>query len=326
MTMSGMDTTVIRQVSGQLTQQSESVAQTTRSVDSLLELARHNWQGDDVRQFDSRWVDQYRGTCLRLHENLADLARIARDNADAQEKTSASLEGGGGPGGTFSTRPGSIGSDAVPGGGGGSSAVDWGSYYNAVAGVGGTLNKIVEGKAELDSSLLSSIAYLPDAFNTFKDAASGNLDVAGFTGFMGSTLELGGTFMDKFGSTLDGAALGKALGTVGGAVGAGMDFGKAYQDYSSGNPWAGTYDLVHGGVAAVGTAIPPVGWCLGAWDGGVAIGTAIADSPPLQQAQDSAVAYGAAHDGDIATRYDVGARGVEAVGNYFSDTWHGLFG
>jgi uncharacterized protein YukE len=322
MTMSGMDATVIRQVAGQLSQQSESIAETSRRVDSLLDLVRHHWQGEDVRQFDSRWMDQYRGICLRLHDNLADLARIARDNADAQEKTSATLDGGGGPGGSLSAHPGSSGSAPS----GGTANLDWGSFYNAVAGVGGTLNKVVEGKADLDSPLLSSIAYLPDAFNAFKDAASGNLDVAGFTGFMGSTLQLGGTFMDTFGSTLDGAAMGKALGTVGGVIGAGMDFDKAYQDYSSGNPWAGTYDVVHGGVAAVGVAIPPVGWCLDAWDGGVAIGTAIADSPPFQQAQDSAVAYGAAHDSDIGTRYDIGSRGVDAVGNFFSDSWHGLFG
>lgn len=436
MSMSGMNTESIKTVSSQLTSQGNEVTHVARAVDSILSVARQNWRGENLRQFDARWTGQYRTSCLRLADELRDLARTAAKNASEQEKTSRSLEGGGGVGGLVAGAIGAVktllpdapgfGVDRVfpwlpvnPDGtpdfwGGGPGAPDpmfpfprrvdpgfdlprlpfdpdpgfridpgfdvspdpWGSVFpggrldpNDIAttwprpqaglpdlmpswlvtpsGTDGeslftsgmkladSINnmELLHGvswkelpDAETGSALISSLAYLPDAVHAFSDAAGGNLTPENYLDFAGKTFDLGGTLLGKFGTTPAGEITGAAMGKVAGTIGVAMDLGNAYEAYSDGDPYTGTYDLVHGGVAAVGVAYPPVALGLAAWDSGVAVGTFIAESPPMQQYEDNLVAYGAAHDGDIATRYDIGKRGVEAIGNIVSDGWHGLFG
>jgi WXG100 family type VII secretion target len=211
MTMSGMDTAAIRQVAGQLSQHSESIAETRQRVDSLLELVRHHWQGDDVRQFDSRWMDQYRGICLRLHENLADLARIARDNADAQDRVSGDLQGGssGVTGRPWDTGPrlgGAVGSQGqmLP------------EMYNWLVSQGSLVGKAID-----YSTLGMVLKYGVGAVKTLDDVPAWK----GLNGFLGGLGILSGTVDTAEGVSTDdygkawGGVVDVALGVAGVALG-----------------------------------------------------------------------------------------------------------
>lgn len=99
MTITGMNVAEIRNLAGQLQRRAESVERTTREVQRLVDLSRTNWAGDDIRQFEARWNGGTHATAQRISGDLRQLADIARRNADAQERTSAELEGGFGGGG-----------------------------------------------------------------------------------------------------------------------------------------------------------------------------------------------------------------------------------
>ena len=317
-----MNADAVRAAAQNLTAQGDKVTEISRAVGSLLQVAHANWQGDDLRQFEQRWQQQYHGTCLQLGDQLREWANLARRNAETQERTSATLEGGSAAGPTAS------GSATAPPGWdllglytGGLGLLDQANTLLQLDGVG--WSDVADAKA--GSPLLSTLLYLPEAFQAFGDAAAGDLTPEAQVAFSGKTFELGGTFLDRFGTSYFGEAMGKSMGMMGSGISAGLDFGNAKEAFDSGDVLGGVYDLAHGGVAVVGGAVPTVRLGLAAWDVGVATGTWIGNSPPAQEFQDELVAYGAAQDANIATRYDIGERGVEAVGNWAGDSLHSLF-
>lgn len=338
MTMSGMNVESIRTVAARLDTLGTSVAQIARDVDGLVHLASSNWRGNDLRQFEGQWRDAHRATCLRLGEELRALADTARRNAEHQQATSGTLEGdaGGSAGGLpldgslrtmpsyLHDNPGGLLGEGSPGRTLYDLGLGWLDQLHTLDQLRDTTWRGL-GDARTGSPLFSTLLYLPQALDAFSQAATGDLSWKGGLGFTGKTFEVGGLLLEHYAGSLDGLALSKSLSATGGALQGAVDFGRAYESFQQGDPWATAYHVAHGGTSAVGGVVPQVALCLAAWDLGVTTGTAIAESPPMQQHLDGLVAYGAAHDEDIATRYDIGKRGVEAVGNFINDGVKSLF-
>ena len=319
MSMVGLNADAIRDVASQLRQQSDEVAAIRRAVDSLVDLAEQNWRGDDLRQFRQVWDQRLRHACLGLADHLGELAAVADRNVQAQVSVSSTLADS--PGlsiGHHPTRPATGPID--PGFNMlrplydiGFGIVDQVGTFDRVG--GRVWNADLEGVATR-SPLWSTLLYAPKALDAFADAASGELGAGDFTRFTGETLEIGETFLKTYGTSAAGSVAGKYLGIAGAGFQVASDWGDSLEAFQNNDPAKGVYDLVHGGVAAVGVGVPGVGLGLTAWDLGVGIGTAIGTSPPAEAFQDRVAAYGDAQVGDIGTRYD----GFGGVLNFVHDS------
>lgn len=98
MSMSGMNVAVVRDVGRQLKAQARTIEDCARSIDRVVDQASSFWRGPDVEQFSRRWAGEYRRAALLAAAHLTELADTADRNAQAQERTSATLDGGAGPG------------------------------------------------------------------------------------------------------------------------------------------------------------------------------------------------------------------------------------
>lgn len=322
MTMIGLNTESMRAVARQLRQQGDRVSDISRSVDSLLQATQQHWCGDDVNQFRQSW-ERHRVVCLSLAEHLTDLARIAEENIAAQVETSRTLAG---PATEIQPVPGGNAFTSVAGRPGDALSFNLSPLYDSFVGgfdlwhtsqaLGGLPWNADLEDVDTDSALWKSLLYLPDSVEAFKDAAAGELTSINATEFTGTTFDLGSTFLERFGTSYAGEAMGRTFGAFGGALHAASDWGDAQEAFQNDEPWAGVYHAVHGGVAAVGGVVKPVGLGLTAWDFGVGIGTAIGTSPPAEAYQDSVVAFGATQGDDIGTRYN----GLTGFGNFVHDS------
>ena len=93
MSMVGMNVESILTASNQMLREADRLDEALRKVDALVDLAGRHWRGPNLSQFRGRWEGQYRRAGVRAAADLRQLADLARRNAEAQRRTSATLDG-----------------------------------------------------------------------------------------------------------------------------------------------------------------------------------------------------------------------------------------
>jgi WXG100 family type VII secretion target len=96
MTRLGMDDDAVRTLAGRLDEQAKTIAGLVGQVEGVLSRMHVSWRGQDADSFVGRWQNQLRPAMQRAQESISGLAQSARNNAAAQERTSAVV---GAPGG-----------------------------------------------------------------------------------------------------------------------------------------------------------------------------------------------------------------------------------
>lgn len=89
MAMLGMDVEAIGQVAVQLDAQAQSVEQVIQTIDNLINQAIGNWHGNDANNFQQNWAG-HRGALQAAHNEIVNLAQVARMNVQQQEQVSNS--------------------------------------------------------------------------------------------------------------------------------------------------------------------------------------------------------------------------------------------
>lgn len=100
---SGMDVQAITTVARQLGDEMARLEAMGRAVDRLVAQLRDAWRGQDAAEFARRWAGTHAPTVRKATAELTELQRTLQRNVEAQERTSATLDGafpgaGGGPG------------------------------------------------------------------------------------------------------------------------------------------------------------------------------------------------------------------------------------
>ena len=85
----GMDTDAVRKVASRLDAEAQRLSAVISTTDSKVRLIQQHWRGHNAQDFVGRWQHQYRPALLRAHESISGLAQSARNNASAQDQTSA---------------------------------------------------------------------------------------------------------------------------------------------------------------------------------------------------------------------------------------------
>ncbi|MFZ1383749.1 MAG: hypothetical protein WAS02_02480 [Propionicimonas sp.] len=275
-----------------------------------LQILMSSWTGHDAEDFQSQWrsslVPMLRGVVAALsamHDTL---------QSEALEQVLASLDSGSGSSGT-SVDPEflralrglqGITTPQLP-----DRLVDLLSRGSSVegtlidllkvVGAGGLnpLTSLQQVMAKVEVAPAGGFGVIPGGLQIL--AGLGGMANDGSDPFAQSTFAQGllGT-----GSSIISGSAGKVLGGAGGMLGAFTDGAKAYESFSSGSIAGGLYDSAHGLTAGAGVFFPPVGWCLGAWDAGVAIGTTIGETEVFQSNLDQATQIGLEKVGGDATK------------------------
>ena len=100
----GMNAEAVRGIGRQLAAEALALEGLRARVDGLATQAGQEWRGADAQQFVGLWRSGSRAKVVALVRELQELARRAVENADAQEATSATLDGGSAVGGLNSVR------------------------------------------------------------------------------------------------------------------------------------------------------------------------------------------------------------------------------
>lgn len=106
----------LRALGKQFTIRSTAVRDAQRSIDQLASRLPHVWSGGDADEFTRQWAQVHRPAFAKLATDLGESARTLAANADAQERTSAELNG---------TRTVVPGGPAVPTGATGPNNLPW---------------------------------------------------------------------------------------------------------------------------------------------------------------------------------------------------------
>lgn len=113
----GMNIEAVRGIGRQLAAEASALEGLRVRVDGLATQAGQEWRGADAQQFVGLWRSGSRSKVVALARELQELARRAVANADAQEATSSTLDGGTAGGGLNSVRSANpAGFDAYRGG------------------------------------------------------------------------------------------------------------------------------------------------------------------------------------------------------------------
>lgn len=319
----GMDVEAVRGIARQLTTEATALEGVRAHVDALTSRASQEWRGQDAQQFNALWRSGARAKLVALIQGLQDLARKAAANADAQEHVSTTLDGvaggasSGGDGRMVVTPDGRLlplddaarlgvqGVTVIAAGGKGFASIregaetgaDWFGQHGDLT-LGTQRVKIVAGGLSTLSGFVE-ISQDPTGINGYLSVASGTLDTVGTISHV------------------------PGLNVAAGGIGVLQDGIKSAEAYQDGNAVAGSYYAIHGVASGVGVFVPPVGLVVGALDTGVAIGTVIAESPPMQEFQDKTVTVGTRHcpPEDMGTRYE----GPKGFLNFVGDSWEALW-
>ncbi|MDO5684120.1 MAG: hypothetical protein Q4G46_15015 [Propionibacteriaceae bacterium] len=301
------------------------------------QLRSSPWRGRDADHFRSDWSSSLNPQLLRTAQWLRDADTQLKQQA--REQREASQAGG------DAAHIQDIGFLLGSLQGSSQSSIDW-EGLSEIFNLGGSTLKIpdlLHSVSGLNVGDVSGRSLFLDAEGILNNGAVtglfsdvlGGISVAGdVVGFFGSVAEL---IDDPSGSSVSGLLAGmsdlvssgadllgnSAVAGIAGRASSGFsaisDFASAAEKFSD-DPLGATFDIVHGTANAVGIAVPPVGWCVSAWDFGWGVGEAIAKSGPAQGVLDTAVDIGAARaaaeGSEIATRYE----GLGGVVNYFSDS------
>lgn len=90
----GMNIEAVRGIGRQLESEAFSLDGVRARVDALAGQVGQEWRGPDAQQFVGLWRSGSRAKLVVLVQQLRELARKARENSDAQEQVSGSLDGG----------------------------------------------------------------------------------------------------------------------------------------------------------------------------------------------------------------------------------------
>ncbi|MDP9884727.1 uncharacterized protein YukE [Sinomonas atrocyanea] len=102
----------LRALGKQFALRSTSIRNAQRSIDQLASRLSNVWAGSDADEFTRQWAQIHRPGFIKLAADLGEGARTLAANADAQERTSAELDGrspGGGPEGPGPSVPAPVG-------------------------------------------------------------------------------------------------------------------------------------------------------------------------------------------------------------------------
>ena len=83
----GMDTAAVRQLAVQMDASADAVEQAMAKLTS--QLGSTDWKGNDSTKFRDEWQNQHCQQLRTVAQSLKNAATTARQNADAQETTSA---------------------------------------------------------------------------------------------------------------------------------------------------------------------------------------------------------------------------------------------
>jgi hypothetical protein len=290
-----------------------------RGLDQAITISP--WAGVDADSFTGSWRSSLIPMLRHASDALLEASRTLDRQATEQERASAGdgdLLPGGFPQGPFDTMPYPILPDRN----------DWlrdlfkegFDLTGDISGVAVDLTALIRSGALDGIDLSSLIERVDDLDLGGLDAIPGALQMlSGITGmsqpgydpFAASDFFQG--LLDTGSVVFSGAD--KVLGGAAGMLGAFTDGAQAYNDFTSGNAWAGAYDAAHGIAAGVGVFVAPVGWCLGAWDAGVGIGTAIGETPVFQSNLDEATQIGLEKVGGDPSKL---VERYEGVGGFFN--------
>ena len=85
----GMDPDAVRGIATRLDAEAKRLGTIISTTDAKVRLIQQHWRGHSAQDFVGRWQHQFRPALLRAQESIAGLAQSARNNASAQDQTSA---------------------------------------------------------------------------------------------------------------------------------------------------------------------------------------------------------------------------------------------
>lgn len=91
----GMSVEAVRGIARQLAGEAAALEALRAHVDVLAGQVEREWRGADAQMFVGLWRSGSRAKVVALAQALQELARKAKENADAQERTSGALDHGG---------------------------------------------------------------------------------------------------------------------------------------------------------------------------------------------------------------------------------------
>jgi uncharacterized protein YukE len=86
--MLGMDVGEVRSFANQLDSRADEIEQIVNTLSNALHQVQ--WQGNDANGFRHDWESTHRSQLNTVANALRDAARVANNNANQQEQTSAS--------------------------------------------------------------------------------------------------------------------------------------------------------------------------------------------------------------------------------------------
>lgn len=89
-----MKVTAIRGAAKSFKSESTKLQAVIQQVDNLVKSAETSWRGPDSRQFSQRWQQHLRAQVQAAVQTLSDAASTLERNANAQQQTSDTLDGG----------------------------------------------------------------------------------------------------------------------------------------------------------------------------------------------------------------------------------------
>jgi WXG100 family type VII secretion target len=85
----GMDDDAVRTLAARLDEQAKAITGLVGQIDGVVFHIRAAWNGHDAESFVGWWHNQHRPALERAQDSISGLAQSARNNATAQERTSA---------------------------------------------------------------------------------------------------------------------------------------------------------------------------------------------------------------------------------------------
>jgi WXG100 family type VII secretion target len=90
MAFEGMDVDAVLQSASQLQREGDAIVQVINAVNGVIGHLPGVWKGQDATEFEGWWNNQHRPALQQAADAIHGLAQSARNNAQAQQSTSAS--------------------------------------------------------------------------------------------------------------------------------------------------------------------------------------------------------------------------------------------
>lgn len=86
----GMDVDLVESIGGRLKNESQSIENTMRQIESLISQAMGAWEGQDASRFQDEWNSQHRPNLQNAAQAILNLGTTALRNASQQRDVSNS--------------------------------------------------------------------------------------------------------------------------------------------------------------------------------------------------------------------------------------------